>query len=187
MPSTVCFLLHFGMALLRIRKYGDAVLRQKSDPVAVIDEEIVQLVDNMLQTLYDAEGVGLAAPQVGASERVIVVDAGHCDPEYKPMGMINPEILLKEGEDIREEGCLSLPEIYGEVERAYKISVRWSNTEGERVEAEAEGLLARVIQHEIDHLDGVLIIDHFTPLKRQLIKNQLRKLKKETYLETSSP
>lgn len=140
--------------LLNIRKNGDPVLRMKSDEVGEIDEEIEELVENMFETMYSANGVGLAAPQVGISKRMIVVDTGDL-----PIALINPVILERSGEDTSVEGCLSVPGVQGEVTRAERVCVKGMTLDGKEYEFCAEGLLARAFQHEIDHLDGILFID----------------------------
>ncbi|MDQ0337556.1 peptide deformylase [Caldalkalibacillus uzonensis] len=144
------------MAVRAIVKYPDPVLREKAALVKRIDERLHRLLDDMAETMYDAEGVGLAAPQVGISKRIFVVDVGD---EHGLLEFINPEIIVKEGEQLGPEGCLSIPGVNGEVRRAHKVKVRALNRNGESFELEAEGLLARAIQHELDHLNGVLFID----------------------------
>ena len=143
------------MALRNITKYKiDDILRKKSRRVEKIDERILQLLDDMAETMYKENGAGLAAPQVGILKRVIVVDIG--DGLIK---LINPEIVEQEGEEQGEEGCLSVPEIIGEVKRPYKVKVKGLNELGEEIEIKATGFLARAFCHEIDHLDGILFID----------------------------
>ncbi|GGK14150.1 peptide deformylase [Caldalkalibacillus thermarum] len=144
------------MGVRAIVKYPDPVLREKAVEVKRIDERFHRLLDDMAETMYAAEGVGLAAPQVGISKRVFVVDVGD---ENGLLEFINPEIIVKEGEQIGPEGCLSIPGVNGEVRRAQKIKVRAIDRNGETFELEAEDLLARAIQHELDHLNGVLFID----------------------------
>lgn len=143
------------MALRNITKYKiDDILRKKSRRVEKIDERILQLLDDMAETMYKEKGAGLAAPQVGILKRVIVVDIG--DGLIK---LINPEIVEQEGEEQGEEGCLSVPDIIGEVKRPYKVKVKGLNEFGEEIEIKATGFLARAFSHEIDHLDGILFID----------------------------
>lgn len=142
------------MALRTIRTLKEEVLRKKSRKVDVINDRIKVLVQDMFDTMYEADGVGLAAPQIGILKRVIVVDVGD-----GPVGLINPEIIEKEGSAIEEEGCLSVPGEVGNVERPQKIKVKALSIEGKQIEFEAEDLFARAICHEIDHLDGVLFID----------------------------
>ncbi|WP_455631534.1 peptide deformylase [Megamonas sp.] len=142
------------MAILDIKKAGDVVLKQQAQPVARIDKKIRTLLDNMAETMYKANGVGLAAPQVGESIQVVVIDVGEGLIE-----LVNPEIVRMEGTETDSEGCLSVPEIYGDVERAAKVSVKYLNRQGKNHRITATGLLARCLQHEIDHLHGRLFID----------------------------
>lgn len=147
------------MAVLDIRKAGDKVLKEQAAPVTKIDRRIRKLLDDMAQTMYAANGVGLAAPQVGASLRMIVVDAGEGLLE-----LVNPVVVEGEGCELGNEGCLSIPGVYGEVERCAKIRVEGVTRAGRKVSLEGEGFLARVLQHEIDHLDGVLFIERASSL-----------------------
>ncbi|WP_018132917.1 peptide deformylase [Effusibacillus pohliae] len=147
------------MAIRMIRLEGDPVLRQVAKPVPEITKNILKLLDDMAETMYDAEGVGLAAPQVGVSKRVIVMDCGQGLIE-----MINPEIIDKEGEQIGPEGCLSIPGVTAEVRRANRVVAKGLNRHGQEITVEGEGLLARCIQHEIDHLNGILFTDYVNPL-----------------------
>ncbi|GLC32763.1 peptide deformylase [Clostridium omnivorum] len=142
------------MALRNIRTYGDEVLRKKSRKVEEINDRIHTLIKDMLDTMYNADGVGLAAPQVGILKRVIVIDVGD-----GPVALINPEIISGEGEQIDEEGCLSIPGKGGSVLRPYKVKVKALNEKGEEVMVEGEELFARALCHEIDHLEGVLFVD----------------------------
>lgn len=167
------------MALLEIKTYPDPVLAKKAAPIDTIDEKIKTLASDMAQTMYAAPGIGLAAPQVGESVRMIV-----CDLQSEEYGkglhvLINPEIVRKEGEVVWEEGCLSVPEIREEVKRAQSVTVQALNLDGERISLEAEDLFAVCLQHEIDHLDGVLFVDHLSRLKRSLIKKKLKKAEQE--------
>lgn len=142
------------MALRTIRKNGDELLRKKSKKVDVINERILTLLDDMVETMHDADGVGLAAPQVGILKRVVVIDIGE-----GVLKLINPEIISTEGNYIDVEGCLSIPGEQGQVERPYKVKVKALNEKGEEIIVEGEELLARALCHEIDHLEGVLFID----------------------------
>lgn len=164
------------MAVLKILVYPNPILRKKSVPVEKIDKETEKLLDDMAETMYDAPGVGLAAPQIGVNLRVIVVDVSPKD-ENSPglIELINPEIISSESEQWGEEGCLSIPGFVSEVKRKAKVSVRGLNRKGETVEIEAEELLARAFQHEIDHLDGILFIDRLSRLKRELLKKKIEK------------
>jgi peptide deformylase len=151
------------VSLLDIRVLGDPILRQETTPVAAVNDAIRRLVDDMFETMYAAKGIGLAAPQVGRLERVAVIDVG----EREPFAIINPEVVLAEGQVKGEEGCLSIPEVYGDVERASRVVVRALGRDGESVEIEAADLLSRCLQHEIDHLHGKLFIDYLGTFKRR--------------------
>jgi len=168
------------MAKPKVVKYGSDVLRKVAQPVEEITDEIRQIAKDMLKAMYASDGVGLAAPQVGISKRIIVVDVDPYDPSCEPMALVNPEIVEQEGQADVEEGCLSVPEIRGSVKRSEKVTVEALNLDGKKVRIEATDLLARALQHEIDHLNGVLFIDHLSRLRKQLIKKQLRKIEKET-------
>ena len=161
--------------MMKIVKYPNPVLRRKAKLISQIDDTIQQFTDEMIETMYIDEGVGLAAPQVGISKQLFVMDIGQ-----GPKTLFNPEIIEK-GEEVEtlEEGCLSIPGVRVDVTRPSRIRVRGINEAGELEEIEAEGLLARVLQHEIDHLNGVLIIDHASPLQRTLLKSKLKKLEKQ--------
>lgn len=160
------------MALLEIVLYPDEGLREVCAPVPSVDDSIRQLLDNMAETMYDAPGIGLAAPQVGVSKRAIVVDV-EGDQLFK---MVNPEIIHTEGQVDSEEGCLSIPDIRERIKRAERIKVKGLDETGAPFELEAEGMLAICLQHEIDHLNGVLFIDYLSRLKKQLIKGKLKRL-----------
>ncbi len=151
------------MSLLDVRVLGDPILRQETEPVTEVTAEIRRLVDDMFETMYAAKGIGLAAPQVGRLERIAVIDVG----DEPPFAMINPEIVAVEGTTKGEEGCLSIPEVYGDVERAARVVVRAIGRDGERFEVDATELLARCLQHEIDHLHGKLFIDYLGAFKRR--------------------
>ncbi len=163
------------MKVLDICTYPEKILRKRAEPITTIDEEIVKLADHMAETMYNAPGIGLAATQVGVSKQLLVADISSQEPESDLIVLINPEIISAEGEVIIEEGCLSVPDYQAEVKRHEKITVRGLDLHGEEVEIEAEGLLAVVLQHEIDHLNGVLFIDRISKLKRDLYKRRLRK------------
>jgi len=165
------------MAVLPIITIPDPVLRKISDPVERVDDAVVKLMDDMLETMYAAPGVGLAAPQVGVLKRVAVIDAAEDGQPPNPIAMANPEIVaLGSTTRMHEEGCLSIPDVRVEIERPATVTVRYIDRAGEEQELSAEGLLATVIQHEIDHLDGQLIIDFLSRLKRDII---IRKFKKQ--------
>jgi len=170
------------VAVLPIRIYGDPVLRRKADPVAEIDDEIRRLAGDMLETLADAEGVGLAGPQVGASHRLIVVHppADRGEEREEPRVLVNPEVVQAEGPQVSgEEGCLSIPGIYEDVKRKERVRVHALDLDGQEVEMDADGWVARILQHEIDHLDGVLFVDRIGPMRRALLKKRLRELQEE--------
>lgn len=161
------------MAKLEILHYPDPRLRNCARPVDVVDEDIKTLVDNMLETMYDAPGIGLAATQVNVDQRVIVIDVS--EDKSQPLCFINPELEGTDGHVELEEGCLSVPGIYETVQRAEQIRVRAMNREGESFTLDAEGLLAVCIQHEIDHLDGKLFVDYLSRLKQQRIRKKAQK------------
>lgn len=164
------------MAVLRIRHYPEEVLRRKAEPVETLDEGLRTLARDMAETMYDAPGVGLAAPQVGVSCRLVVIDCSPKDAPAELITAINPEIIETSGQVTEEEGCLSVPEYYAAVTRSAQVRVRYLDLDGERVEREADGLLAIAFQHEIDHLDGVLFIDHLSSLKKSLFRKKYKKI-----------
>ncbi|HYD32284.1 MAG TPA: peptide deformylase [Azospirillaceae bacterium] len=171
------------MALLPILVAPDPCLKQKAKPVERVDDRIVRLMDDMLETMYVAPGIGLAAPQVGVLERVIVIDLSDKNEPRQPLRMVNPEILwASEEEAVYNEGCLSLPEHYADVARPARVRVRYLDVRNEIREIEADGLLATCIQHEIDHLQGTLFVDHISSLKRNMILRKLQKSKKQQAL-----
>ena len=161
------------MALLHILEYPHPGLREKAQPISNIDNSITQLAENMLETMYDAPGIGLAATQVHVAKQLIVIDVS--DTKDQPLVLINPEIIEKRGERIYEEGCLSFPGVYAKVERADEITLNYMDLEGMTRELEADDLLAICIQHEMDHLDGKVFVDYLSPLKRNRIRKQLEK------------
>ncbi len=166
------------MAVLNIIEAPDRRLTTVCSPVERVDEALLRLLDDMLETMYAAPGIGLAAPQVGVLKRAFVVDLGE-EGERAPLYVINPEIVWRsESTNVAEEGCLSLPKQFGEVRRADQVRLRCLDRAGERQEIEAEGLLARVLQHETDHLDGILFTDHLSALKRTMIMRRLAKAKR---------
>jgi peptide deformylase len=165
------------MAIRDILVVPDPVLKQVSRPVDTVDDQLRVLMDDMLETMYAAPGIGLAAIQIGAPHRVIVMDLAREGEPRAPRHFVNPEIVWASEETLPyEEGCLSVPEIYDEVERPARVKLRYLNYQGEAVEEDAEGLFAVCIQHEMDHLDGVLFIDHLSRLKRE---QAVRKVKKQ--------
>lgn len=169
------------MSIRSIVIHPDPRLKKRADAVPDISDELRQLADDMLETMYDAPGVGLAAPQVGVLQRVIVADPSR-DPEEEPtpIVMFNPEILLSSDEtSVYEEGCLSIPDQYAEVTRPADVKVRWLDRDGNVQERDFGGFWATVLQHEIDHLNGKLFIDYLSPMKRQMMTRKSQKLKRE--------
>jgi peptide deformylase len=167
------------MAVLPIITAPDPRLKVKCEPVAEVDAEAARLMDDMLDTMYLAPGIGLAAPQVGVTKRILVVDVSPKEGPREPIRMANPEIIWQSEElATYEEGCLSLPEQYADVERPNRVRIRYLDGTGAQRELEAEGLLATCVQHEIDHLDGIIFIDHLSALKRKMILRKLAKQKK---------
>jgi len=165
------------MALREILVVPHPVLKQVSTPVDVVTDELRALMDDMLETMYAAPGIGLAAIQVGGPKRIIVMDLARQDEPPQPRHFVNPEILWASDETAPyEEGCLSVPEIYDEVERPARVKLRYLNYQGEQIEEDAEGLFAVCIQHEMDHLNGILFIDHLSRLKRE---QAIKKVKKQ--------
>jgi peptide deformylase len=169
------------MTKLAILEYPDPRLRKKAAPVPVVDDALRQLVSDMLETMYAAKGVGLAATQVDVHKRLIVLDIS--ENRDSPLVLINPELLSLEGNGPGEEGCLSLPGIYDKLSRATHIRVRALGPDGEPFERDAEGLLAVCIQHEMDHLEGKLFVDYLSELKRQLIRRRLEKERRQRATE----
>ncbi len=163
------------MGVLDIKTIPDKVLRVKAKEVENINGEIAKLAKDMLDTMYEAPGIGLAAPQVGRSLRLIVFDIWHTEEKPNPHILINPVITAKEGEELGEEGCLSVPGIRAEVKRSFAVEVKGYDLNEREVVLQADGLLARVIQHEIDHLDGILFIDRLSKIKRELIKKRIKR------------
>jgi len=175
------------MALLKIRRYPDPVLKQVAHPVANIDGQLDSFIESMVQTMYAAPGVGLAAPQVGDSRRVIVLDTDHEHPGKQLLKLINPVIAESHGSIVWEEGCLSVLDFNAEVKRAAQVLVRAYTPEQEEISIEADGLLAVALQHEIDHLDGKLFIDRISRIKRELYRRKLQKLIKEGKADGERP
>lgn len=157
----------------------DPVLRQLSKPIERVDSDLQRLADDMLETMYDAPGIGLAAIQIGVPRRMLVIDVSKDDEERKPLVFVNPEIVATADErSTYEEGCLSIPDYYAEVERPAKVTVKSLDRDGREQVTEAEGLLATCLQHEIDHLNGVLFIDHISRLKREMVIKKFTKAAK---------
>lgn len=159
--------------------WPDPVLKKKAARVSRVSDATRALIKDLFETMYAADGVGLAAPQVGVLQRVIVLDTTPRQPESKPYAMINPEIVSHEGTLVYNEGCLSVPGEAEEVERAAQVTVRYLDPEGEERELTADGLLAIALQHETEHLDGVMFVDHISMLKRELIRKRMKRMKAE--------
>ncbi len=168
------------MSVLIVRKYPDDVLKHKSTAAGLNDEGLQCLIDDMIETMYASAGIGLAAPQVGVSKRIIVIDIGSTDEKSNLLVLINPEIVTAEDLVDSEEGCLSVPQYIAHIKRAERVVVRGLDREGNPIEIKADGLLARALQHEIDHLDGVLIIDRISALKREFFNKRYLKALKES-------
>ena len=159
----------------------DPLLRQQSKPIEQVDAEITRLADDMLDTMYDAPGIGLAAIQIGVPRRMLVIDVAREGEEKQPLVFINPEIVASSDErSVYEEGCLSIPDYYAEVERPATVSVKYLDRDGKEQTVEADSLLATCLQHEIDHLNGVLFIDHISRLKREMVVKKFTKAAKTT-------
>jgi len=167
------------LSVLQIRYLGDPVLKKKAQPVPEVDEEIRQLARDMIETMYFNKGAGLAAPQVGVSKKVIVYDLEESGSGTEPQVLINPAIVASEGTVRDEEACLSVPELKDMVERKAKITVTGLDLEGREVRIEADGLHSRVLQHEIDHLEGILFVDRVGPLKKKLLLSKWKKIRKK--------
>jgi len=167
------------MAVLEILKYPHPLLKKRSKEVDRIDGKVKKLIHDMTETLYAANGVGLAACQVGIPQRVIVIDVNPIDPQQSLFAVINPEIISEEGEIEYEEGCLSVPDCLEKVKRKAKICVRGISPKGEEMEVSGEGTLAVALQHEIDHLNGILILDRISGLKREIYRKKLKKKKQK--------
>jgi len=165
--------------ILKIVKYPEPVLSQPGEPVTEFNAELKKLVDDMFETMYASQGIGLAAPQVAVSKRVTVIDLSQGkDPEQK-LVLVNPEVIFREGKQYEEEGCLSFPEIREKVQRAATVKIRAQNLKGKWFEMDGEELLSRAFQHEIDHLDGMLFIFRMSSLKRDLVLRRIRKMQRE--------
>jgi peptide deformylase len=164
--------------ILTILKYGAPELRAVSKPVNAFDAELEKLSKNMIETMYGAPGIGLAAPQVGVNIRLVTIDLSGGEDPNQLIVICNPEIISSEGEQKIDEGCLSVPDFTDTVARPQKVSIRGVNLKGEEIKHEGDGLLARCFSHEIDHLNGILFVDRLSPLKRTLIRNRIKKLAK---------
>lgn len=165
--------------ILKIVKYPEPVLSQPGEPVTEFNDELRKFVADMFETMYAAQGIGLAAPQVAVSKRVTVIDLSGGKEAEDKLVLINPEITFREGKQYEEEGCLSFPEIREKIQRAFKVKVRAQNEHGKWFEMDGEELLSRAFQHEIDHLDGILFTKRMSPLKRDLVMRKIRKMQRE--------
>ena len=165
------------MAVLKVLSFPDKRLRTKAKPVDSVDDSVRTIMDDMLETMYDAPGIGLAATQVDIHQQIVVIDIS--EEKDSPLYLVNPSITAKSGKEISEEGCLSVPEYYAEVERAETVTVKALGRDGQPFELEAEGLLAVCIQHEMDHLQGKLFVDYLSPLKQQRVRKKLEKMAKQ--------
>ncbi len=164
------------MSIQKIYQYPEPVLRQETEKIETFDSKLAELVEDMAETMYDAPGIGLAAPQIGKSIKLIVVDTSEDrDGEKKYQALVNPEIIAHEGKQVDEEGCLSVPELTANVTRYQQITVSYQDLQGQAHELSTEDRFAVVLQHEIDHLNGILFIDHLSPLKRSLYKKKVKK------------
>jgi peptide deformylase len=161
------------MSLLTILEYPDPRLRNKAQPVAVFDAALQGLIEDLFETMYAAPGIGLAATQVNVHKQLLVLDVS--EEKNAPLVLVNPKIVAREGSQIYQEGCLSVPNIYADVERADRISVEAQDRHGQPLQLQADGLLAVCIQHELDHLVGKLFVDYLSPLKRELVRRKLEK------------
>ncbi len=168
----------FTGRLHEVVKWPDPVLAQRGEEVTAFDDELRQLVEEMFESMYVAQGIGLAAPQISISKRITVIDVSFKKNPADKLALINPEIVYLEGRQVEEEGCLSLPEIREKVARAARVRVKAQDVHGKWFEVEGDELLARALQHEIDHLDGVLFIDRISRLKRELVLRKIRKMQK---------
>jgi peptide deformylase len=169
---------YFFMALLKIVHYPDPVLLQVGKPVENFDENLKKLVEDMFETMYQAKGVGLAAPQVAVSERLFVMDCSGGEDELQKIALINPEIIHIEGEQYGDEGCLSFPGLYQKVQRSLRTVVRAQDVDGKEFELDVQDLPARCVLHETDHCDGIIFLDRMSALKRQLAKQKIKRLHK---------
>ncbi len=165
------------MAILKVVKYGEPILRQKTQPITEINDDVRKLAEDMLETMYSSRGVGLAAPQIGLSLQICVIDVLP-DGKNRPVVLINPKIVSGENKIEQEEGCLSFPKIYEKVKRFDKVKVEYTDINGEIKTIEAQGFFAKACQHEIDHLNGKVFIDYLPDWKRKLVEKEIRRRKK---------
>ncbi len=165
------------MAVLKVLSFPDKRLRTKAKPVEAVDDKVRGIMDDMLETMYEAPGIGLAATQVDIHQQIVVIDIS--EEKDSPLYLVNPEIVAKSGKKVSEEGCLSVPEYYAEVERAETVTIKALGYDGKSFEMEADELLAVCIQHEMDHLQGKLFVDYLSPMKQQRVKKKLEKMAKQ--------
>ena len=165
------------MALLDILEFPDPRLRTKARPVDTVDDNLRRLIDDMFETMYAAPGIGLAATQVDVHQRLVVIDVS--EGKDQPLVLINPEIVAKQGSQVYQEGCLSVPGIFADVERADEVTMKALDRNGQPYELTADGVLAVCIQHELDHLDGKVFVDYLSPLKREMVRKRLLKAQRE--------
>jgi peptide deformylase len=172
------------MAVLPVIKLGHPTLRKVATPYTPdeLNDELRELINNMIDTMRAYDGIGLAAPQINIPRRMFVIDTGIIDEESEAEAFINPEIIELSGSETMEEGCLSIPDVRADIQRPDRLKVRYWTIDGDEVEEEMEGLLARVFQHELDHLNGILFIDHLSFLQRKLLEPKLRKIREENQL-----
>lgn len=167
--------------MLELTHYGQDILRKRTKRIEKYDESLDELIENMFETMYDADGIGLAANQVGVDLALATIDISEADESVEPFVIINPEILESDGSEAREEGCLSIPGVHETVKRPYRVVARYMNRNNEMVEREAEGLLARVLQHETDHLNGTFFVDRVSPVKRRFLQRKLSTIAREGF------
>ena len=167
------------MAVRRILHYPEPLLKETSATVTEFNQELRQLAEDMAETMYDAPGVGLAAPQIGELKRLVVIDCSSKEEPDELIVAVNPEIIASEGESVEEEGCLSVPGFWASVKRAEKVTMRYQDVEGNSHELTADGLLGVCMQHELDHLEGILFVDRLSPLKRSMFRKKYMKMLKE--------
>ncbi len=170
------------MAVLPIIKLGHPTLRKRAEEITEFTDDLYDLADNMVDTMIENEGIGLAGPQVNIARRIFVIDLSLIDEEKDPQAYINPKIISTENLETMEEGCLSIPDVRSDVSRPFALEVEYQTLDGETVREKMDGLLARVFQHENDHLDGVLFIDKIPPIERKLLEPQLNKIRRSTSL-----
>jgi peptide deformylase len=163
----------------KVRRFGDPILKKTTETVTVFDSELEDFVNFMIETLYEENGLGLAAPQVGDLRKIAIIDLSFGEEVENTLPLINPEIISHEGECVMEEGCLSIPGIFEDVTRPEKIRIRYQEPNGTVREIDADGILARIIQHEMDHLDGILFVDHLSSVKKLLLTKALREIAEE--------